>query len=69
MSVTHIYERNRSKFCTNINDGYLDLHKDYNGERPAPPGSFVPRKDEYGVPIAEPQAGFNADVSEDVRII
>jgi len=31
---------------------------DYNGESPAPPGSFIPRKDQYGVPIAEPQVGL-----------
>ena len=38
---------------------WWNFWKDYNGERPAPPGSFVPRKDEYGVPIPEPQSGFN----------
>ena len=37
---------------------YFILGKDYNGERPAPPGSFIPRKDRYGVPIAEPQVGL-----------
>ena len=37
---------------------YFSLGKDYNGESPAPPGSFIPRKDQYGVPIAEPQVGL-----------
>ena len=59
----HVFSKARTTIFLSVIRIYFILGKDYNGESPAPPGSFIPRKDKYGVPIAEPQVGLQGNFS------